>query len=229
MTLERTTSRPRRRRRSVGRPPESDSAETRARILEVALRHFARDGYRGTSIKSVAHAADLTTGAVYYHFESKADLYRAVGRDLGVSGLADEYEKLASQIEDRDVADSARALIQALCDRAATHLDLHKLGVATSIEADRYPVIADTRDAWAKELDRLYRRIAGATGPAGSDPEADRVAVFIEVLALGISLFVSRPGGVERLPTVMSAFDAMVDGTLFPRRRLDGNGDSPSD
>jgi AcrR family transcriptional regulator len=51
---------------------------TRARILDVARRAFAEFGYGATSNRIIAESAGVTTGSIYYHFESKVDLYREV-------------------------------------------------------------------------------------------------------------------------------------------------------
>lgn len=52
--------------------------ETRGRILSVARDLFGRRGYSATSIEDILRAAELTRGALYYHFEDKAELFRAV-------------------------------------------------------------------------------------------------------------------------------------------------------
>lgn len=48
------------------------------RILAAALRLFARRGYGLTSMREVAEAAGVTKPALYYHFESKEQLYLRV-------------------------------------------------------------------------------------------------------------------------------------------------------
>lgn len=50
------------------------AAETRQKIIDTAVKLFARDGYLETNIKAISRAADLTAGAFYYHFNSKEDL-----------------------------------------------------------------------------------------------------------------------------------------------------------
>lgn len=52
--------------------------ETRRRILESALRLFARVGFDDTSIKSVAASAKVAHGTVFLHFMDKAQLYGEV-------------------------------------------------------------------------------------------------------------------------------------------------------
>ena len=59
-------------------PPEHAAHDTRERIITSAARVFARKGYHGASLDEVAADAGLTKGAVYWHFQSKADLFLAL-------------------------------------------------------------------------------------------------------------------------------------------------------
>jgi AcrR family transcriptional regulator len=52
--------------------------ETRAAVLLAAARVFNELGYAGASIDQIAQEGGLTKGALYFHFESKADLALAV-------------------------------------------------------------------------------------------------------------------------------------------------------
>ncbi|MGW0736591.1 TetR/AcrR family transcriptional regulator [Streptomyces sp. NPDC002851] len=52
--------------------------ERREQILDAATRAFARAGFAATSLDDVAGEAGLTRVMLYRHFESKADMYRAV-------------------------------------------------------------------------------------------------------------------------------------------------------
>jgi AcrR family transcriptional regulator len=52
--------------------------ETRAAVLLAAARVFDELGYAGASIDQIAQEGGLTKGALYFHFESKADLALAV-------------------------------------------------------------------------------------------------------------------------------------------------------
>jgi AcrR family transcriptional regulator len=42
---------------------------------------FAERGFRATSIEDIVRAAGVTRGALYHHFESKTDVFRAVFED----------------------------------------------------------------------------------------------------------------------------------------------------
>jgi AcrR family transcriptional regulator len=53
-------------------------AARREQILAAATRAFARSGFVATSLDDVAAEAGVSRVILYRHFESKADLYRAV-------------------------------------------------------------------------------------------------------------------------------------------------------
>ena len=51
---------------------------TRSHILDTAERVFEQRGVSGTSLAEIAKAAGLTRGAIYWHFDDKADLFNAM-------------------------------------------------------------------------------------------------------------------------------------------------------
>ena len=55
----------------------SKSRRTRARILNVAMRLFAEAGYHPTTNAVIAEAAELTRGAMLYHFPTREALMEA--------------------------------------------------------------------------------------------------------------------------------------------------------
>lgn len=64
------------RARRMGRPRSEDRppGATREQLLEAAAEVFSEQGYVGASISAIADRAGVTSGALYKHFESKADL-----------------------------------------------------------------------------------------------------------------------------------------------------------
>jgi AcrR family transcriptional regulator len=66
----------------LGRPPATDSAETRRRILDIARVAFAERGYESATNRTLGAEAGLTAGAIYHYFGSKQDLYIAVHDDV---------------------------------------------------------------------------------------------------------------------------------------------------
>jgi AcrR family transcriptional regulator len=74
-------------------------AERREQILDAATRAFARAGFTATSLDDVAEEAGITRVLLYRHFDSKADLYRAVldraGARLVGSVGSDDFDSRA--------------------------------------------------------------------------------------------------------------------------------------
>jgi TetR/AcrR family acrAB operon transcriptional repressor len=62
----------------------------RDRILDAAMLVFRRQGFRRSSIEQAAEAAGLTRQALYHHFKSKEELFRAVIERLHDNALAAE-------------------------------------------------------------------------------------------------------------------------------------------
>lgn len=59
------------------RQPTAKAEETRAKILDTALRLFRERGFEKTTMRDVAAEAGVATGAAYYYFRSKEDLVMA--------------------------------------------------------------------------------------------------------------------------------------------------------
>jgi len=60
------------------RRTKQEAQATRSHILDTAERVFEERGVSGTSLHEIAKAAGLTRGAIYWHFEDKADLFNAM-------------------------------------------------------------------------------------------------------------------------------------------------------
>ena len=70
--------------RKLGRPADTDSTDTRERILLCACNKFASEGFEGTTNKDIAAQAGVSSAALYHYFPSKSDLYVAVCEYISV-------------------------------------------------------------------------------------------------------------------------------------------------
>ena len=60
------------------RRTKAEAAETRSSILEAAEKLFFEKGVATSTLDEIAAAAGVTRGAIYWHFESKSDLFLAL-------------------------------------------------------------------------------------------------------------------------------------------------------
>ncbi|MFM9608392.1 TetR/AcrR family transcriptional regulator [Streptomyces sp. V2] len=84
------------------RKPRADAARNRVRILDTALRHFARYG-AGTSLEAIARDAGVGPATLYRHFPTREAL-------LAAALEAPAAELLAGREELRAVDDADEAL-----------------------------------------------------------------------------------------------------------------------
>lgn len=63
------------------RRTKEEAAITREQLLDAALVSFAKKGYAGTTLDDIAGLADITRGAIHWHFGSKAELFNTLVRE----------------------------------------------------------------------------------------------------------------------------------------------------
>jgi AcrR family transcriptional regulator len=70
--------------------------QTRAKVLAAARRLFSEAGYEGATIRDIAAAAGMSTGAVFANFADKSDLFREIML-TDMAELADAMSAAASR------------------------------------------------------------------------------------------------------------------------------------
>jgi AcrR family transcriptional regulator len=83
---------------------ERRKRETRARLLEAALRLMAEKGVEGVTINEITQAADVGFGSFYNHFESKEAIYAAL-----LDGFFEEFGAALARLA-RGIADPAETI-----------------------------------------------------------------------------------------------------------------------
>lgn len=143
-------------------------AERREQILDAATRAFARAGYAATGLDDIAAEAELTRAMLYRHFDSKADLYRAV--------LDRACVRVAEEVGADDFGDDA---IPALLRAAAADPDGFRLLFR---HASREPDFRELIDSFAAASREVAHRNLARHIPAG--PWLDWAADLIPTITL---------------------------------------------
>jgi AcrR family transcriptional regulator len=209
------------RRRAAAAPIESPS--TRDRILEVAGRRFAEQGFAGTSVREIAAEAGLRNQAsLYHHFRNKRALYEAA-LARGIEPILEIAA--ASRADDR----VGTGLVDRLVEHLAAHPHLPRLIQRVGLEDRRYlpsAVPRVIRPLYAEGL-----RVLAAMHP-GMEPEMlPHLAAAFYHLIFGYfasaqlleAVFESdplAPPAVRRqLTFVETALSRLVGAEPAPRRR----------
>lgn len=80
-----------------------DEKETRQRLLQSALEEFMEKGYNHASLRSICKKVGVTTGALYFFFQDKEDLFASL--------VEEPVEKLYKIMEQHYTEEQKRGLI----------------------------------------------------------------------------------------------------------------------
>lgn len=98
--------------------------EKRDRILNVAIKEFADNGFENTSIQQIAKKAGISVGSIYKYFENKETMFSMVVHE-GMSSLEELLMSLADSSE--DILVKAETIIRALLKYSKKNPELIKL------------------------------------------------------------------------------------------------------
>lgn len=73
---------------------------TKRKIFEIATQLFAEKGYEATSIEEITAVVGIAKGTLYYHFESKEELFKQLVKDGA------DFLKKSIDIKTRKVTDA---------------------------------------------------------------------------------------------------------------------------
>jgi AcrR family transcriptional regulator len=198
-----------------GRPAGADSAQTRARVIEAARQFFADRGYAPATNKLIADAAGVTSGALYYHFGSKGELFAAVCED----SYETIYSRYASEIA--GPADLRGLLRQLLDTSMRLNREQPSLAgfIATApLEARRHAELAGAVSKHVEGRNAMLTARIRAGQDAGLIPaglDADRAAALVGLLLHGFADAAAEVSADE-LERRAALFEELLDGSLAP-------------
>jgi AcrR family transcriptional regulator len=144
---------------SVTEPkPVARSEQTRALIVETALRLFRQNGYEATTMRAIAKEAGVSVGNAYYYFDSKEELIQAYYDELQENHLA-----------------ACRVVLDREQDFAARLLGVLKARIDTMVP---YHAFAGKFFKFAAEPTSPLNPFSSESGPA----RAAAVAIYREVV-----------------------------------------------
>ncbi|WJJ14584.1 TetR/AcrR family transcriptional regulator (plasmid) [Prescottella equi] len=137
------------------RRPDRRRARTRRAILTAALALFNERGVQKATIDDIAAAADVSPGAVYFHFQSKEGLYLAVVDEA----LAVNTEAMTAV--DRSLPPLERVLAagQAYMRFALEHPEYFRMVALRVLDPQSDPAMADVEARVASRVEALVSTV----------------------------------------------------------------------
>ena len=166
------------------RKTKTEAQKTRQHLLDAALEVFWRDGVTRASLQAIAQEADVTRGALYWHFKNKEDLFET----LFEQQYADFFAAFNDQTlrDNQDVWTHLQHNLTTMFETLATRESKHKFcnvmfskceqtaGNETITElACRYHRLFQKQIAYALQLSREQGRL-----PENTDIEL--AAIYLE-------------------------------------------------
>ena len=182
--------------------------ERREQLLAAATQAFARTGFAATSLDDIAEEAGISRVLLYRHFESKADLYRAV--------LDRAVARLTAAVGTRDFT---YASIDALLGAAATDPDGFRLLFR---HAAREPEFRRRMDRFQRGMVATARReLAGGIPDRSWVQWAAQLAPVVAIEAVMAWLDAGQPDPDRAADRIRQALAGVIGAAQEPSQRLD--------
>jgi TetR/AcrR family transcriptional repressor of nem operon len=177
----------------MARTRQRDSADTAARILDVAERLVQSRGFNGFSYADVASELKITKASLHYHFAGKAELGKAL-----IGRYADRFENALEEIDGR--GGDAPAKLAAYARIYADVLRARRMCLCGMLAADYDTLPKPMRDAVIRFFDENEAWLTGVleqgeeAGTLRLDGPASEAAQAL-VSGLEGALLIARPYG----------------------------------
>ncbi len=178
---------------------EERKQETRNELVAAAAKVFAHRGFHGASIEQIAQEAGYSTGAVYWHFKGKDDLFLAVYEAQAAARVRD-IEAFQERAEG-DLPRGARAYADQFMARLRREPEFMILTIEFLVHAWRNPPLREAfghRIAWGRlAAARILEEETRRTGYELPMPAQDLATVLRE---LGVGLGLAKLADPDAIP-----------------------------
>jgi TetR/AcrR family acrAB operon transcriptional repressor len=174
----------------MARRTKEDALATRDLILDAAERVFQRRGVSRTSLQEIAEEASLTRGAIYWHFQNKADVFDAMMQRVTLPMVARLNSQPPAELDNplqhlrQSVASAFHQAVHDLQVRRVFEIASHMVEYGDDLQAVRDSHISE-RSERVNDLERLLLQ-ASAKGLLPSSLPTRAAAVGLHALLDGL-------------------------------------------
>ena len=187
---------------------------TRERLIAAASRQFARRSYSMVSLDDILAEAELTKGAMYFHFPSKQALALAIVDDLAEMSRAAVTELLARKMS------GLETIIELVYFRAVqdTHNEVARAGVRLLDTLDNTTLLPSALwQSWIEFVATLIQK-AVAEGDVVDHHDPEDIAKMLVALWVGIRRISDLDQPELYLDNVQKAWVVALPGFANPDR-----------
>lgn len=134
----------------------SNTVDSKTKILNSALSLFEKNGYSGTSVNDILNEAELTKGSFYYFFQSKEDLLYLIHESFIENLLYDSQEIFNSK--NTTNKEKLSQLVSLLWDSLYKYKDNFTIFIQEYkyiADDDKFQVIREKRDQFANIITQV--------------------------------------------------------------------------
>lgn len=176
---------PRESAKRLGRPPDTDSADTRRMILRIARETFSVLGYEVATNREIASRSGVTPGALYHYFGSKMDLYLAVHEDT--QDLV--YSRFSEAIVGRHTfVDQFTAVLDVAHEMNRTDHSVARFLGAVRVDVRRHPEMRVSVEPRSRQRERFFADMVEVGVSTGEISPQRRAVVFAYILTVLVGL-----------------------------------------
>ena len=183
---------------------------TRRAILDAAIERFGADGYRATSVATVARAAGVGPTVPFAYFPNKSELFRAALDDDAAGLIAVAHALLVDLRDERQWREALMpTLVVAVDDHPLARRVLSGLEPEATSRMLELPALTELRATAAQRL-----RDGQAAGLVRADLDPDSIGsgvVLIFISLLMSSLQFGVEGAAPHVGDVLAVFDAALE------------------
>ncbi|GDX28726.1 hypothetical protein LBMAG13_11510 [Actinomycetes bacterium] len=196
----------------LGRPPATDSGDTKRRILDIAREMFSVHGYEVATNRDIAAAAGITSGALYHYFGSKLDLYLAVHEDVQ-AGVYESFSNATMNLE--TFTEMFLAVLEVAHDMNENDPSVARFVGAVRVDAQRHPEMAAALLPRSEQREVFLTRLIDIGVKTGEIDEQQRSFALAFLLTVLVGLTDAVSGDNAQHKQAIEAIKMVMTGDLL--------------
>jgi len=122
--------------------------DLRDRIKEVAVEHFNRNGYHGTTIRNIAKDVNCSLPMIYYYYNNKKELFDEIIK----KDFFDLLKRQEELLKTNNIIDSYAKFVYDLNSLSNYDKKVYRLGIKVYLSFDGDEELTEIMDEWEKTI-----------------------------------------------------------------------------